>query len=421
MTIRIREQKTKISAQIRVSKGTDTDGRTIYESKTISFPLGTSKTTINKEASKEERRLQELIEKGINTEKITFRQLAELYIEDARKTLKPKSIEFHEINLKRINKYIGHLEVKKIKKADIRNFIAELEKPYKTKNGKEKSFAPTTINDYIRTVSCVLSFGCYTDMLESNVCLGKGIRKPKVKSNDSKAIPLDVLKQYIEAFDEVFFYLALSTGARSGELCGLDWDNIDFENSEITIEENSQYIMGKGIIFVSPKTKASHRTIKVDTSVMKMLKELKAYNLERQLKFGEYWQANPDNTREKYCESHNKCKHQCVGYCSKNCKMFKPCNRVFIQANGIPLHPNTPYTFVRKFGKRHNLPPITIHGLRHTFVSLAIKEGEAVTQIASFVGHANVAVTNAVYAHDIEERNKAKEITTNVIKELKQA
>lgn len=149
-----------------------------------------------------------------------------------------------------------------------------------------------------------------------------------------------------------------------------------------------------------------------------MLKELKREQSLQYFEFGQYWKRNPDNVNEQYCENHNKCKNQCKGYCSKNCKMFKPTERVFQQKNGIPMHPQTPNQFLRKLENDENFPHITVHGIRHTAISKFIKDGNAITEIASFVGHANVQVTNTVYSHDIREQNKAKEISTDMLTEL---
>ena len=101
--------------------------------------------------------------------------------------------------------------------------------------------------------------------------------------------------------------------------------------------------------------------------------------------------------------------------------MFTPTERVFTQDNGIPMYPKTPYDYITKIGRANNLPHITVHMLRHTAISQFIKDGNPITEIASYVGHANVQVTNTVYAHDIREQNKAKTISTNMLAAIKEA
>lgn len=51
--------------------------------------------------------------------------------------------------------------------------------------------------------------------------------------------------------------LLLNTGLRRGELCGLEWGDIDFEKSVLSVKRNSVYLPGKGIFTDTPKTKSS--------------------------------------------------------------------------------------------------------------------------------------------------------------------
>ena len=216
---------------------------------------------------------------------------------------------------------------------------------------------------------------------------------------------------------KAFFFVTLSTGARRGAVLGLKWEDVDFENNCISINENSQ-ILDNTIIFVAPKTTASARRISLPPEVMEMLAELKQEQNIQQFKLGNLWKRDPEAPEAEYCEAHNRCNHECTGYCTKHCKMFTPTDRVFTQDNGIPMYPKTPYDYLNKLGKKNNLPHITVHMLRHTAISQFIKDGNAVTEIASYVGHATPQVTATVYAHDIREANKAKTIATNMLDAL---
>jgi integrase len=51
------------------------------------------------------------------------------------------------------------------------------------------------------------------------------------------------------------------------------------------------------------------------------------------------------------------------------------------------------------------LPRITPHQLRYTFGSLLIDVGEATSRVSRLMGHANEAITGAVYTHEIERRD----------------
>ena len=289
-----------------------------------------------------------------------------------------------------------------------------------TRKGITKTRSAVTVSDYVKTISSVLSFACESDYIEHNICIGKGIRKPKQTADRDKSIPLDVIHQYIDALenaplqDRLFFHLTLNTGMRKGEVIGLDWNNVDLNNNTLTIVDNSQYIPGKGIIFQSTKRKSSDRTISIPAYVSDMLRELKAQQRENRLNAIHLWTANPDNPAEKYCENHASCSRPCTGFCSKHCRLFKECNRVFVNEIGHPIHPDTPRKNLQKVGEKAGLPKITVHGLRHTAASLFIKDGNSIPDVAAFLGHSNARTTTAIYAHPIKEAEQARSMNNSI-------
>ena len=395
--------------------------------KTRSWPIpaGLTPKQAEKQAQKEQDKFEELVRKGINTDKITFATIAEQYIDYIQDTQKPTTVQCHKDRIRLINPHIGHIEIRRLTKQHIRDYIAELEKPYTTKKGIVKTRSAATIHDYYKTISAILTFACEQDYIEDNICTQKGIKLPKLTEKQDKAIPIDTVQAYIDTMnaaplqDKLFFYLALYSGARKGEILGLSWDNIDFENQEITICDNCQYISGKGIIYISPKSTASERTISLPSEVFDMLREMRTQQKENRLKACKLWKANPENPAEHYCENHNVCNKPCTGFCSKNCKLFKDGNRVFLNELGSPIHPDTPRKNMQKIGKRAGLPKITAHQLRHTLVSLAIANGDPITQIAAFVGHSSPRVTTGIYAHAIAKAGQARSLNTNINNILK--
>lgn len=384
------------------------------------IPDGLTAKQAEKQAQKEQDKFAELIQKGINPGRITFSEAAERYINYITDSLKPTTVQCHQDRLKKINQSIGHIKIKNLKKQHIRGFIAELEKPYTTKSGIVKTRSAVTIADYFKTISSVLTFACEEDWLEENICIGKGIRKPIQTTAEEKVIPPDVIQQYMKALetatlqDRLFFHLTLNTGCRKGEILGLAWSNIDLDNNTIYIVDNSQYLPGQGIIFQSTKRKASDRLLEIPPYVTEMLRQMKAQQAENRLKAGKLWMTNPSNPQEKYCENHASCSNPCQGFCSANCSLFKESDRVFCDTLGRPTHPDSPRKSIQKLGKRAGLPKITIHQLRHTAASLLIKGGNAVTDVAAYLGHSSPRITMSVYAHAINERDHARRMDNSI-------
>ena len=83
--------------------------------------------------------------------------------------------------------------------------------------------------------------------------------------------------------------------------------------------------------------------------------------------------------------------------------------KIFTTAEGKPLHPDTLSRWFSKFIKAHSdeLPPVTIHSLRHTNATLQIAGGVPLTTVAKRLGHADTVTTSRIYAHAIKSADEA--------------
>ena len=61
----------------------------------------------------------------------------------------------------------------------------------------------------------------------------------------------------------------------------------------------------------------------------------------------------------------------------------------------------------KRFLKKHAMPSITLHGLRHSNASLLISNGVGIKEVSNHLGHCNIAITGDIYLHMFEE-SKAK-------------
>lgn len=158
---------------------------------------------------------------------------------------------------------------------------------------------------------------------------------------------------------------------RRGELTGLTWNDIDFKNSQISINKQRHYVVGYGTIKDKPKTEAGVRTVTASKTVMNLLKQYRNQQLEQKLKLGTAWQNEP---------------------------------YVFVLDDGTPISPNLPYKWFVNFLERHNLPKITFHQLRHTNASILIASGEDVVTVSGRLGHSDKSITLNTYSHIIQSR-----------------
>ena len=174
-----------------------------------------------------------------------------------------------------------------------------------------------------------------------------------------------------------YINLAADTGARRGELCGLWWSDIDWSAGTVTIRRNLQYTAQAGVFETSPKN-GKARTVDIGPETLSMLKQLQ--------------------------------REQAATCISKY---------VFTQdGETVPMHPQSPTRYFKKFGKKYGIPNFHPHLLRHSSASVAITNGADVVSVSERLGHSDTAVTLRMYAHANEESvRRAGQIVRDVLKQ----
>lgn len=154
--------------------------------------------------------------------------------------------------------------------------------------------------------------------------------------------------------------LSLYTGLRVGEVCGLKWNDIDFERNILTVRRTVQRISsdsGTKLLIDSPKSHTSRRSIPIPQFLADVLRKYKSFD-------------------ENYILSGTE-------------KIIEP------------------RTMQRKFQsilKKASLPSVNYHSLRHIFATNCIKLGFDVKTLSEILGHSSVQTTLSRYVHSSMER-----------------
>jgi len=292
--------------------------------------------------------------------------------------LAPKTLEMYTGLLRdRILPVLGHLKLEQIKPLHLVEFYNNLKESGIRLDGKSGSLSDHYILHHHRLLRTMLQYAVKWQFIDSNPA--SRVDPPKVKRQQNQVYDEHQLKALLQALEQedikykVLIHLAVSTGLRQGELFGLEWKHIDFNNSTIRVCQSSQYIRGKGLITKEPKNETSKRVVTVPKSVMDLLKFYKVEQNKNRLRMGSKWHET---------------------------------DRIFTAWDGRPMHPSSVSSWFPEFLRKHNLPKIRFHDLRHTAATLLIAQNVHMKTISSRLGHSNIQTTMDIYGHALKSTDK---------------
>jgi len=198
----------------------------------------------------------------------------------------------------------------------------------------------------------------YPDRL-ADITLPKITRKePELLDNRQQAELCRYLKNHTDT-TAMCILLSLYAGLRIGEVCGLMWEDIDFEKRTLTVRRTVQRIAaqngGTKLMIGTPKSQTSCRTIPLPPFMMKILTDFygRGYVLT-----GTYTPVEPRTLQQRFS------------------------------------------TILKKAG----LPKVTYHSLRHAFATNCVRAGFDVKTLSEILGHASVSTTLNRYVHSSMEQ-----------------
>jgi integrase len=320
--------------------------------------------------------------------KLTFKQFAEKWLKEyAEVALAPKTVfRYRQLLESRIYPAFGDKKLDKIKPLHLVEFYNSLQKKHKyisiSKSGKREikeasALSENTVNHHHRVISAIFAKAIKWGVFKGTNPASR-VDAPKIEKKKADCYDEDQVQALLEALEktgsEELRYkaatvIAIMTGARLGEIMGLEWQDIDFENKIIWIRRASQYLPDRGTFTKTTKTEASNRKISVNNFLLAIL----AYYQQTQQEKGFLCRGN---------------------------------NRLFVTWDGKPMFPETVSKWFRGFIKANGLPPLTFHGLRHTAATFLISRGMDIQTVAGRLGHSTSATTQNIYSHFLESKDR---------------
>ncbi len=244
----------------------------------------------------------------------------------------------------------------------------------------EKNMEPLadkTILEHHRLISTILA-QAEKEMLVPYNAAAKAT-PPRTTKKDPNYFQPETVAAILEALESeplkwrLITHLLIVTGCRRGEIMGLKWEKVDFDNCRVKIDRALVSSKSKGVFEESTKT-SDIRHLHLPKETMDLLRQHKREQLRLQLANGDRWLH--------------------TGY-------------VFTQDNGDHMNPDSITGWLKDFSTRHGLPHINPHAFRHTVASVLLANGTDIVTVSKQLGHASITTTESFYSHIIEE-NKAK-------------
>ncbi len=165
--------------------------------------------------------------------------------------------------------------------------------------------------------------------------------------------------------------LLAMTGCRRGEALGLAWDDLDLEANTITIRR-ALVPLGDQVILSEPKTARGRRRIALDPATIAALQGHAARQADEQTRCADWVES---------------------GY-------------IFTTEGGQPLDPHRVSRSFQRHLRAAALPRIPLHGLRHTYATLALGSGVNPRIVSGRLGHSTVALTLDIYSHVLPQADQ---------------
>ena len=358
------------SYQIRVSCGYDTSGNQVVQTMTWKPEEGMSKKQVEKELQRQAILFEDKCMKGQVTANVKFQDFADQWFEEyARLNLRNTSYERMKQLTVRVYPAIGHLRLDKITSRHIQQFINDL-----ALNGTNlltgKPLSRKTAVHHLSFISDVFSYAVKMEMLTDNPC--RRVTVPKGEKKEKDIYTLEEISRLFQLLEtaplkyRTFFILAIYSGFRRGEMLGLEWKDIDWDNCVISVRRTSNYTSSKGIYTDTTKTRKSQRSLKFPQCVIDLLREYKAEQDAERERIGTKWQDY---------------------------------DRLFVKWDGRPVHPDTPYGWLKDFCKANDMRFCDIHSLRHFYASALINKGVDAATVSGALGHSTITTTTSIYCH----------------------
>ena len=230
-----------------------------------------------------------------------------------------------------------------------------------------------------RTLRAMLSYAVKHQYIETNYATSEYVETIKEQRNTREFLDEEEIKILLESLKSstnrrarAAITTLIFTGLRNGELCGLEWQDIDFDKATINVLRASKYVAGKGLITGTTKTQNSKRKIAIPPILVDELKDYK-----------EWWDVFV-----------------------KTIDTYTGSDRLILSMKGQPIDPKEVLRWLHTETDRAGLKRVCLHSLRHSNITFQLAAGVPLKIVSARAGHSTTQITADIYAHMIKSSDR---------------
>lgn len=321
--------------------------------------------------------------------KMTLGEWLDVWVDTYLTDVKPRTLKIYQDDIRlHIKPYLAAVKLDELDTHTVQRFFNMLLKggkriPKRDKDGtivkkggktvyENAPLSAKTVKNIHGVLHGALRQAVVNRYIPINPADGDFCKLPKIQKQEIKPLDEAQIADFLKAIQgdrfEDLFLVTLFTGLRQGEVLGLTWDCVDFDNSTLLINKQMQLHQEQGIkaYQLIPTKNSKSRSVTVAPFVMARLKHRRSVQAQDHLRAGPLWEEN---------------------------------GLVFTDEFGHHLVKPTVYRAFKKAAASIGRPDARFHDLRHSYAVAAIRSGDDIKTVQGNLGHATAAFTLDVYGH----------------------